>query len=66
MDYLLSDAALKNTTATKDFMILKWFLKWATQKGYNPEPAFQSFKPKLKIIDKQIIFLDWEELMKVH
>ncbi len=66
MDYLLSDAALKNTTATKDFMILKWFLKWATQKGYNPEPAFQSFKPKLKIIDKQIIFLDWEELMKVY
>lgn len=66
MDYLLSDAALKNTTATKDFMILKWFLKWATQKGYNLEPAFQSFKPKLKIIDKQIIFLDWEELMKVY
>ena len=48
VDYLLSlknerygeKIKLRNTTIKKDINILKWFLRWATAKGYNKEMSF--------------------------
>lgn len=58
---------MKNTTIKKEISFLKWFLRWATTKGYNKETAFQAFKPKLKETTKnQIVFLTWDELMQVY
>ena len=72
IDYLLNltdndgNLNMKNTTIKKDYAILTWFLKWATEKGYNKELAFVGYKPKLKTVQKKIIYLEWEELMRMY
>lgn len=63
--YLRDIKQLKNTTIGKQIGFLKWFLRWAALKGYNTNTAFQTFTPKLKAAPKQVVFLDWNELMKV-
>lgn len=55
-----------NTTIRKNINLLKWFLRWASKKGYNSNLAFTSFKPNLKIPEKEVIFLTWNELMRVY
>lgn len=59
------DEDLKNTTIGKQMGFLKWFLRWATAKGYNTNTAFQTFTPKLRTAQNQVVFLEWDELMKV-
>jgi integrase len=66
VEFMRYNLDLKNSTIGKQLGFLKWFLKWATGKGYNQEMAFRSFSPKLKATEKKIVFLDWEELMKVY
>ncbi len=53
---------LKNTTIDKKLSYLKWFLKWATSKGYNKNVAYQTFKVTLKSTQKKIVFLTKDEL----
>lgn len=71
-DYLLNltdeegNLSLRNTTIKKDINIFKWFLRWATKMGYNHELAYITYKPKLKIIPKKVIYLTWDELMQVR
>ena len=57
---------MKNYTAKKYINLTKWFLKWASEKGYNKELAFVTFKEKLKTIPAKVIFLEWNELMSVY
>lgn len=57
---------VRNTTVTKQLAAFKSFLRWATAKGHNANQAFQSFSPRLKIAPKKVVFLDWEELMRVY
>ena len=57
---------LKNYTIEKDITTLRWFMRWATKKGYNSRTDFEDFRPKLKGTDSNsngIIYLEWEELM---
>lgn len=56
---------MKNSTIGKQIGFLKWFLRWTTLKGYNTNNAYQAFSPKLKTAQKQVIFLEWEELMRI-
>lgn len=71
VDYLLSltdnegNPLMRNTTVKKEIDTLKWFLRWASKKGYNKNMYFESFSPKLKTIPKKVIFLEWDELMRV-
>ena len=57
-----------NSTILKNINILKWFLNWAGDKGYNKSTAYRDYefswevKPRLKDSD---LVLDWEELMKI-
>lgn len=65
--YFLRDVRLmRNSSISKYLGFLKWFLRWATAKGYNDERAFIAFSPKLKTTDRKVIFLDWDELMTVY
>lgn len=66
VDFLRNDLNMRNSTIGKQLGFLKWFLRWATQKGYNPETAYLRFSPKLKATEKRIVFLEWDELMKVY
>jgi len=58
----------RNTTISKNLRILKWFLNWATKKGYNKNLAFRDFNPTLKGTTHtgKIIFLTWPELMRLY
>lgn len=68
VDYFMSievdnETGMKNYTAKKYINLAKWFLKWASEKGYNKELSFVTFKEKLKTIPAKVIFLEWNELM---
>ena len=60
------DLDMKNSTIGKQLGYLKWFLNWATSKGYNTITEYQHFNPKLKQAEKKVVFLEWSELMKVY
>lgn len=57
---------LKNSTIEKKLENLRWFLKWATDHGYNTNLAFKTFHPTLKRTQKRIIFLTKDELQRVR
>lgn len=57
---------LKNSSIRKNLDNLKWFLRWATDKGYNKELAFTTFQPKLKEVRNTVVYLTWEELMLIY
>ena len=54
----------KNSTIAKEIAAVKWFLKWAKKKGYNKNADFELFKPKIKNIQKKIVFLNQSELKR--
>ena len=66
--FLRTKLKMRNSTIGKQLGFLKWFLRWADEKGYNTEKSYRAFKPKLKgaTTDKQVVFLTWEELMTVY
>lgn len=66
MSYLTDVMEFKNSSIAKQLKLLKWFLRWATTKHYNNEFAFIDFKPKIKIADKKIVYLEWDELMTMY
>ena len=65
-DYDADDlVGIKNSTIEKKLGYLKWFLKWATNKGYNTNIAYKTFKPTLKATQKKVIYLNKEELKAI-
>lgn len=58
----------RNSTIAKNLKILKWFLNWATKKGYNKNQSYKDFTPGLKGTNssKKIIFLTWDELLHLY
>lgn len=63
--FLREKEGMRNTTVIHRFAILKTFLRWATHKGYNHNIAFRTYTPRLKTTAKKVIFLEWEELMRI-
>ncbi len=57
---------LKNDSIKKKLCYLRWFLKWATAKGYNSSLAYQTFKPTLKSTNNPVVFLTKEELNAIN
>ena len=50
----------------KKLRFLRRFLNWATEKGYNTNMAYKSFKPTLKTTQKKVIYLTKEEMARVR
>lgn len=63
VNYLINKKQLSNSTVARDIKMLKTFLNWATDKGYNKNMAFLKFKNKSN--EGQIHFLTWDELMHI-
>ncbi len=57
---------MRNSTIKKHLSYLKWFLRWTIKKGYNSNTDFINFNPKLKTVKRQIVFLEWNELLHVY
>ncbi|KAA6308412.1 Tyrosine recombinase XerC, partial [termite gut metagenome] len=66
VNYLRDTKNLRNSTTGKQIDFLKCCLRWSKRKGYPTNPAFETFKPKLKTTRKKVIFLTWEELNKLR
>ncbi len=66
LNHLRTVCDMRNNTIEKQIHYLKWFLRWSVKKGYNPNAAFDSFKPKLKSTQKKVIFLTWKELTRLR
>lgn len=64
--YLINEGGYINSSVTKLVTFLKTFLRWATKKGYNDEDAYMTYTTRLRHASRPIIFLDWEELMRVY
>ena len=62
VDYFRNKKDMLNSTIKKEIGYLKWFLKWAANKGYNTNLTYSSFSPKLKNTQAKVIFLTDEEL----
>ena len=65
VDHFRYKCDMLNSTIGKELGYLKWFLRWAYDKGYNDNRTFLSFKPKLKSTQAKVIFLTDEDLEKV-
>ena len=65
VDFFRNKCNMLNSTIGKQLGYLKWFLKWATNKGYNTNMAYATFSPKLKNTQAKVIFLNDDELDKI-
>ncbi len=57
---------LKNSTIEKKIDYLKWFLNWASEKGFNTNRSYKSFHPTLKKTQKRVIYLTKEEIKQIR
>ena len=64
VDFLREVKFLRNSTIEKYTSRLRYFIRWAENKGYTSIKA--NFRPKLQKTKKPIVFLDWDELMKLY
>lgn len=61
----LLDGGMVNTTLAKHLAFVRWFLRWANQRGYYAGRLHETFKPKLKGTNgdcSEIIYLTKDEL----
>lgn len=56
---------MKDSTIHKQIGYLKWFLKWANNKGYTSVRDYSSFHPKMKNPSKTVVFLTLDEIKKL-
>lgn len=61
-----NDEGLSNTTAKGNIAFIKIFLRWAQEKGYCDASPILNQRVKLKTADRPVIFLTWDELMRVY
>lgn len=66
IDYLRTQKDMRNSSIVKQIKFLKWFLRWASRKGYNQNMAFEKFMPKLKSASQKVIFLTTEEMKRIR
>ena len=57
---------LKNSTIEKKLGYLRWFLNWATDRGYNSYTAYKTFNPTLKKTQKPVIYLTKDEIVAIR
>ena len=66
-DYDQEDlVGLKNSTIEKKLGYLRWFLNWATDRGYNTNLDYKKFRPTLKMTQRKVIYLTKEEIARVR
>ena len=57
---------LINSSIEKKLYLLKWFLNWATERGYNRNLAYKHFSPKLKRTRQPVVYLTLGELQALN
>ena len=62
----LKKRAMEEKTVQKHFSNLRWFLNWCIRKEYCRDDQISKYKPKFKVVEKPVIFLTKDELMKLY
>lgn len=65
VDYLRNRENFRESTCAKQLSLLKWYLRWAVRKGLCVSREFENFSPKFKQTQRPVIFLNWDELMRI-
>ena len=65
LNFLREDLGLTDVTVHRQIGYLRWFLRWTEGKGWLTRQDWKTFSPKLHTPPKPVIFLEWNELMKV-
>jgi len=63
------DKGHSNATVYKNLMVLKWFLNWATRKGYNKQNFYREYQFPWEHdykSDPVNYYLEWDEIMKLY
>lgn len=63
--YLSLDCKLNNSTVIGYVKRIQAVLRYSDRHGYPCDRGALDYRPGLKTVDKQIIFLEWDELMTV-
>lgn len=58
--------SIRQVRVQKQYSMLKWFITRAVRKGYTQQDYTIRYKPKFKVLQKPVIFLTKEELLKVY
>ena len=66
IDFLSDVKGLANNTINKDIVILKVVIRWALNKKYHNNLAFENFKLDLKSAKNRVIFLSMKELKRLE
>lgn len=56
----------QNETTAKKISMSRWFFRWCISKGYMNNMEWTAYKPHLKKASRRVIFLTWDELMRVY
>ncbi len=64
--YLRDTLQLRNVTTMKYFSKLRQFSRWAQKNNLLQDNSVVSYSPKLKNPPPKVIYLTWEELMRVY
>ncbi|MBR5905206.1 MAG: phage integrase SAM-like domain-containing protein [Bacteroidales bacterium] len=62
----LRKEGLEEKTVQKQYGFLKWFYSWLYRKGYTNNDIFKRYKPKFRVLEKPVIFLTKEELLRLY
>lgn len=63
--WMAEDMDYANRTLRQRVMSTKAFLRWAQDSGYRIGEGALGFVPKIKTMQKTIVWLDWEELQSL-
>ena len=56
---------MMDSSIQKDVKMLKWFLRGAMEVGAKVPADFLNFRYKFKLIEKEVVFLTWDELIRL-
>ena len=57
---------MMESSVQKDIKMLKWFLRRAMKVGAKVPADFLNFRYKFKLIEKEVVFLTWDELIRLY
>ena len=60
----MEDTGYSNSVIAKNCRVFRWFLKWAALRGMIDGTLPASWRPRLKTVDRPVVFLTWPELMR--
>lgn len=62
----LTSQGIANGTVRRSVALLRSFVRWATAKGLCEPGRFLAEKTRLKNVRRPVVYLTWEELMKLY